>query len=193
MADTHGTLWSVHYEYCGEDLPLHYLPTLLFYIPLQPGGGGWGVGERDDGGGIHCCFLWSMQINICDYEFHNALDRYPTMHHFATEMCTHKHNSFTEWCIVAYGTGTLWGLCNRSIDNHAIVPVLEEKLWRMWVKSISSERHNQNQIWWIMRIHCTFFHISVLHLICVKSSLSSTPVILYHWSSCVYLSFYKMP
>ena len=38
-------------------------------------------------------------------KFHNALDEYPTMHHFATQMCTHVHISVTKWCIVGY-------LCN---------------------------------------------------------------------------------
>ena len=41
--------------------------------------------------------------------------KYPTMHHFATEMCTHVHSSVTQWCIVGYGTGTLWDLWNISI------------------------------------------------------------------------------
>ena len=37
------------------------------------------------------------------------------MHHFLTEMHTHVHISVTIWCIVGYGTGALWDLCNRSI------------------------------------------------------------------------------
>ena len=39
---------------------------------------------------------------------HNAPDKYPTMHHFVTEMCTHVHISVTKRCIVGYGTGTPW-------------------------------------------------------------------------------------
>ena len=35
---------------------------------------------------------------------HNASDKYPTMHHFATEMCTQVHISVTKCCIVGYGT-----------------------------------------------------------------------------------------
>ena len=45
---------------------------------------------------------------------HNALHEYPTMQHFVTEMCTHVHISVTNWCIVAYYTGALRDLCNRS-------------------------------------------------------------------------------
>ena len=40
----------------------------------------------------------------------NALDRYPTMRHFVTEMCTHVHICVTKWCIVGYGTDELWDL-----------------------------------------------------------------------------------
>ena len=46
---------------------------------------------------------------------HNVLGKYPTMHHFVTEMCTRVHISVTKWCIVGSGTGALWDLCNRSI------------------------------------------------------------------------------
>ena len=46
----------------------------------------------------------------------NASDKYPTMDHFVTEMCTHGHISVTKWCIVGYRTGVLWDLCNRC-DN----------------------------------------------------------------------------
>ena len=45
---------------------------------------------------------------------HNPLGKYPTMHHFVTEMCTHVHISVTKWCIVGYLHHTLWDLCNRS-------------------------------------------------------------------------------
>ena len=34
----------------------------------------------------------------------NVLYKYPTMHHFVTEMCTHVYISITKWCIVGYGT-----------------------------------------------------------------------------------------
>ena len=44
------------------------------------------------------------------HKSHNALDKYPTMHNFVTEMCTHVHISVTKWCIVWYGTGALWDL-----------------------------------------------------------------------------------
>ena len=40
-------------------------------------------------------------------KFHTASDKYPTMHHFVTELYNHVHISVTEWCIVKYGTGAL--------------------------------------------------------------------------------------
>ena len=51
------------------------------------------------------------------YKSHDALDKYPIMHHCVTEMCTHVHISATKWCIVGYGTGALWDLCDSSIDS----------------------------------------------------------------------------
>ena len=46
---------------------------------------------------------------------HNASDKYLTMHHFVTEMCTYVHISVTKWCIVGHGTSALWDLCNRLV------------------------------------------------------------------------------
>ena len=37
------------------------------------------------------------------------------MYHYLIEMSTHVHNYITKWCIVWYGTGALWDLCNRFI------------------------------------------------------------------------------
>ena len=51
------------------------------------------------------------------HKTHNASDKYPTMHHFVTEMCTHVPISLTKWCIMGYGTDALWDLCNRSIPG----------------------------------------------------------------------------
>ena len=48
---------------------------------------------------------------------HNASDKYPTMHHSVTEICTCVHISVTKKCIVGCGAGALWGLCNRSSCN----------------------------------------------------------------------------
>ena len=49
------------------------------------------------------------------HKSHHASDKYPTMHHFVSEMCTCVHISVTKWCIVGYGTGALWDLWNGSI------------------------------------------------------------------------------
>ena len=59
------------------------------------------------------------------HNLHNALDKYPTMHNFVTEMrahvhislCTHVHISVTEQCIVGYGTGALWDVCHKYITG----------------------------------------------------------------------------
>ena len=56
------------------------------------------------------------ETNVIDplHKSHNALDRYPTMHHYVTEMSICAH-FVTKWCIVGYGTGALWDLYNRFI------------------------------------------------------------------------------
>ena len=45
------------------------------------------------------------------------------MHHFVTEMCVRVHIFVTKWCIVGYGTGALWKLCNRSVSHSSVSPV----------------------------------------------------------------------
>ena len=49
-------------------------------------------------------------------KFHNASDKYPTMHHFVTEMCTHVHISVTKWCIV----GNIYLFCQKSKNQHSV-------------------------------------------------------------------------
>ena len=65
------------------------------------------------------------------HKFHNALHKYPTMQHFITEMCTHVHISITKWCIVGYGTKSLWdmGLSHCGIWDWCIV--------RLWIRFIA--------------------------------------------------------
>ena len=65
---------------------------------------------------IHCTSELSPYRPIDPYhQSHNASEKYPRMHHFVTEMCTHVHISVTECCIVGYGTIALWDLLIRSI------------------------------------------------------------------------------
>ena len=47
-------------------------------------------------------------------KFHNATIRYPTMHHFVTEMCKCVHISVTIWCIVGYLSNASWDLYGGS-------------------------------------------------------------------------------
>ena len=47
------------------------------------------------------------------HKSHNASDKYPTMHHFATEMCTFQLQNGASWDIY----DALWDLWDRSIEN----------------------------------------------------------------------------
>ena len=44
------------------------------------------------------------------HKSHKALDKYPTVHHFVTKMCTHVHIYVTKWCTGGYGTVYATGL-----------------------------------------------------------------------------------
>ena len=44
------------------------------------------------------------------HKSHDASVKYPTMHHFVTEMCTHVHICVTKYCILGYGPGAFWDL-----------------------------------------------------------------------------------
>ena len=59
----------------------------------------------------------SLKIEL-PHKSHNASDKYPTMHHFVTEMCTYVHISVTKWCIVGYGIGAVCDLCDINYDEH---------------------------------------------------------------------------
>ena len=57
--------------------------------------------------------------------------KYPTMHHFVTEMCTRVHISVTKWCIVGYEIGALWDWCNRSIGPWSMMMSWHENVFRI--------------------------------------------------------------
>ena len=63
--------------------------------------------------------LFSGDLAIIDpsYKSHNASDKYATMHHFVTEMCTSVPISVTKRGIVVYRTGVCWNLCERFIKT----------------------------------------------------------------------------
>ena len=54
------------------------------------------------------------------HKSHNALNIYPTMHQFVTEMCTHVHISVTQWCNVTYGL-VHCGIRAMSLQHTALI------------------------------------------------------------------------
>ena len=50
---------------------------------------------------------------VPSHKSHNASNKYPTMHHFVTEMCTFLLQNGA--LSVGHWNGALWDLCNRSI------------------------------------------------------------------------------
>ena len=63
------------------------------------------------------------------HKSHNAFDKYPTLHHFVTEMCKHVHISIKKWCFVRYGTGAWWDLWMRPIP-HLLCTYRHDSPWK---------------------------------------------------------------
>ena len=94
----------------------------------------------------YCVCWWSSPTGCLDifrngndprnpsHQSHNASDKYPTMHHFVTEMCTCVYISVIKWWIVGHGTGALWDFCYKSIGPHIYIYMNEENtssdIWR---------------------------------------------------------------
>ena len=49
------------------------------------------------------------------HKSYNALDKYPTMYHFVTEICTHVDIFVTKWCIMEYMDLVHCGICATSL------------------------------------------------------------------------------
>ena len=111
------------------------------------------------------------------HKSHIASDKYPTMHHFVTEMCTHVHISVTKWCIVGYGTGALWDLCSQPIDTLQLSHKGE-------IMSFACEL----KVWSRLYFHCCCAKYNIMLYLtnCLHPSVSD----LKHWPK--YYGFYKL-
>ena len=89
----------------------------------------------------------SQHINPIDpsHKSQNASGKYPTIQHFVTEMCTHVHISVTKWCIVGYGSGTCWDLCDRSIMID-YADISRGLIQRVWVRMIYISKETNNVV-----------------------------------------------
>ena len=103
--------------------------------------------------------LWAQILMICvppfsvrcrdsvlSHKSHDALDEYPTMHHFVKEMCTHGHISSTKCCIVWYGTGTWWA----SSNPYAMTSMYLHK--SAWIHSLYLDTC-RNNVWGPAGVH----------------------------------------
>ena len=72
------------------------------------------------------------------HKSHNAPIPYPTTHH-SEQKCAHF---CSEWCIVGYGTGALWGLWDWYIPDplqHVYNLVAHYKLFMRWSRGIFTQ------------------------------------------------------
>ena len=60
------------------------------------------------------------------HKSHNALGKYPTMHHFVTEMCIYVHISVTKWCIVRMVL-VHFGICGTGYGRNSLETVMNDR------------------------------------------------------------------
>ena len=104
-------------------------------------------------------WYWSYYTTDLLHKSHNAPVPFPTMHHFATEMCTCVHISATKWCTVGYFP-IHCGICEMGLLQQCQWHN-EEYGW-IWITGICKEIKNKTkkhceQFWWdILRITITW-------------------------------------
>ena len=64
---------------------------------------------------------WSIPSIECLHKPVAQIPQYPTVHHFATEMCTCVHISVTKWCIVGHLTNASWTFLMGLLETFDIV------------------------------------------------------------------------
>ena len=113
------------------------------------------------------------------HESHNTLDKYPIMHHFLTEMCTHVHISVTKWCIVRYGTGALWDLWDwpaqvtgiKKVFNHISIEIKSEFIFIVRRAGLLWSQQDFEWLWSVPLSSASLYQSFLLFcLICVYSS-----------------------
>ena len=99
--------WNFHCQHCHPNLRT----SLQLFFSLQ---------IKLEGKVIP---FFSCKIVTKD-QSHNALNTYPTMHHFVTEMCTFLIHLIQNGALWDIGTDALWDLCYRSLWVHVLIPQL---------------------------------------------------------------------
>ena len=129
------------------------------------------LASRYSQGGHYSVIMWSHIMQYCIQQ--DAMTRAKYRSDFGTckntlylplPQCTRQishnaafcnrnvHISVTKWCIVGYGTGALWDLCNRSVVNIlkkseqcvVLAPNMVENLsyfWELWIQVPSGVRY----------------------------------------------------
>ena len=109
-----GMVWGVYWEYlthCGLVTPYGKRPELALAQVMAPSHY------------LNQCLIINNHVLWHSPESNRPISQmhYPNMHQFVTEMCTHVHISVMMRCIVGYGTGALWDLCNWFISQEVLM------------------------------------------------------------------------
>ena len=104
---------------------LHMIPCYQYYnrFHRKGGRGPSKIVTINHHGGLGLFSVDDLRPIDPPHTSRNALDKYFTMHHFVTKMCTHVHISVTKRCSVGYLSGALWGLWYGCIDLATIYSV----------------------------------------------------------------------
>ena len=103
----HGAYWPISqiHNAPGKYLTMHHFVTEMCTFLLQNG-------ALCDMEMVHygICALWTGL-------FHTRPQCIRQISHSAPFCSRNMHISVTKWCIVGYGNGALWDLCNRSLPR----------------------------------------------------------------------------
>ena len=114
-------------------------------------------------------YTWKDDLHIYpSHIYHNASDKYTTMHYSVTEMCSCVHISVRKWCILRYGTGALWDFLDGFIET-ALAPNIVRSSAGMisiahvqHINGLVQERRNSIANALELRLSCTNLLISSL-------------------------------
>ena len=100
--------------------------------------------------------MWQAHIDPSD-KCHHALDKYPTMHNFVTEMFTHAHFCYKmmhcgiwDWCMVGFVQQAYWNVLQWSNNSYpymviVLIGPLEKTYWNLQTKYKTF--HQRKDIW----------------------------------------------
>ena len=161
--------WEEFHRKCPRNYSAGWVSNLYFYNYCHISRGQWENLTTTTIGSDY--YNWVLLLL---HKSHNALIKYPTIHHFVTEMCTCVHISVTKWCIVGYLSSVLLDLWD-SFDMNHICKIIIVNVGHTFIQT-----HNIHFIpplhGWVMHVLVWVFEIKLpyykgLHCILCRAQL----------------------